>query len=296
MTRSKNVPVVFLLCLTIVSFFSRVSHGQAGSTPSNMVQFILYPTDGTAASYSLTVQSKTEIAMLMAPKTNVMSQLEVSGTTRFFRLRPPQGNRSQIGQEFRAKKARVAYYQPGEPDLEMEPELVERSLLVAGIAPPDIPVRLGMTPLGKVVDVQGVAASMSQYFKASIIEYPEFPLQIHDSWTCRQDVPFNVNVSDPPIWAGMVATFTLEKARDDIDEAEVKAEIAFDSAFWSGAASQAAPITKVMGTSTGVIAIRLSDGIPTRVDTRSELRIEFGNSNFVRSEQTFESRLTFPQE
>ncbi|HNW35088.1 MAG TPA: hypothetical protein PKM25_09170 [Candidatus Ozemobacteraceae bacterium] len=287
----KSVSTVFVAIAAIAAMAAGCPAVQAqvwpdaalvASEPAVPVTLRFQPKRASIGSFSIEVQSRTAIQMLLVPKSTLMGQINIDGS---FSLEPGKDGRAV--QAFHAVTASMAYYSPGAPNREIPRETVIQTLLVSGLPAPDHPVRVSMNGHGKVVGVEGVPASYTRYYEASLLEYTEQPLLPGDSWCTRNTIPVCIDPDGETVLCDAIATFSLLA----LDASSDAASIEFSSTFFN-ARESASATGKIHGTSRGKITVKQSDGSPIRSESTSNSRLDFGGGNAIDMEQRIKTAIS----
>jgi|GEM_PF-2412577 len=269
------------------------SSGFAQDPNSNAVEKItlmLAPQTPLTASFSVFVQSKSDVSMLFAPKTSILSQLNVAGNTKLY---PDTASKAGvIIQDMETLSASMSFYTPGQPNKDIESELLKITLLESGIPALKEKVVLHLSSTGKTLSVEGVAASYTPYFLVSSIEFANTPVAKDLPWIMVQEVPICPDPNQAPIWCRMTATYSIARIDKDADEADISATSVFEPHIADQTASNTTSGYKFSGNSTGTMRVRISDGIITLIDTRCKFKLDFGAGNYIDMEETFNVSLT----
>jgi len=281
---AKIVAIAMMGICAIANAQSWPDDSAVASTSAEPVSLRLTPASTSVSSFSVEVQSRMSVQMLLVPRTTLMGLLTISGDCT---IAPKDGKMSV--QEFTAHVASMAYYSPGAPNREIPREKVSQTLLVSGLPVPDFPVRLTVNETGMIVRADGMPASYTKFYEVSLLHYPPGPVHVGESWTSSQTIPVCPDPDSDVVVCHAVATFSLLAA----DRAADSASIGFTTTL----VNREAVITgaaKIDGTAEGKIDIRLSDGFPLRSENVSRTRLDFGGGNLIDMEQRITNSFAIP--
>jgi len=252
------------------------------SVPSGATETLLLrlsPALFSVSSFSIEVQSRMEVDMLLIPKTTLMGLMTLGGDSE---TGPGIGN--AVIQTLTAHTASMAYYEPGAANKDISQEQITETLFASGLPAPGYPVRLTLDSKCVIASAEGVPEKFRKFYEVSLLEYPEGRVCPGDSWVASHVIPVSPDPNSETVDCQSLATFTLAS----VDRTAGVADITFETQLVSlppaspGAAS-------INGTAEGKIRVRLSDGIPQHSESVSRSKLDFGGGNHVGLEQRIRS-------
>lgn len=239
----------------------------------------LSPASSTVSSFSVEVQSRMAVNMLLIPKTTLMGLMTLGGDSAI-----APGNGETVIQSLTAHTASMAYYEPGAANREIPRDQVVQTLFASGLPAPGHPVRLTLNKKCVIASAEGVPEQFRKFYEVTLLEYPENSVRSGESWVASHVVPVSPDPNSETVDCQAIATFTLAF----VDQAEGAADITFSTRIVSRPpVSSGAAI--IDGTAEGKIRIRLSDGVPQRSESVSRTQLDFGGGNHVDLEQRIHS-------
>lgn len=239
----------------------------------------LSPTSSSVSSFSVEVQSRMAVNMLLIPKTTLMGLMTLGGDSSI-----APGSGETVIQSLTAHTASMAYYEPGAANREIPQEKIVQTLFASGLPAPGHPVRLTLDKQCVIASAEGVPDQFRKFYEVTLLEYPDNRVRPGDSWVASHVIPVSPDPNSETVDCQAVATFTL----DSVDRDAGVADITFSTRLVSRPPiSSGAAI--IDGTAEGKIRVRLSDGVPQRSDSVSQTQLDFGGGNHVDLEQRIHS-------
>ncbi len=233
----------------------------------------------SVSSFSVEVQSRMDVNMLLIPKTTLMGLMTLGGDSEI-----APGNGEAVIQNLTTHTASMAYYAPGGANRDISPEQIVETLFASGLPAPGHPVRLTLDKKGMIASAEGVPEKFKKFYEVTLLEYPDGRVRSGDSWIASHVIPISPDPNSETVDCQAVATFTLAA----VDRDAGVADITFETRLVSlPTVSPGAAV--IHGTAEGKIRIRLSDGIPQYSDSVSRAKLDFGGSNHVNLEQRIRS-------
>ena len=245
--------------------------------------------------FQLLVHGKGEVSMLFFPKTSIMTQIDVRGISRVV---PAEESDSPAVAylEMDSRVASITFYSDGEPNQEMDAELVRSTLLSSGIPPAGYTVRFYIDRLGEITKVEGIPEESKPFFMAAMVHYPDRPISVGETWSSEKELPVSIDPSTPPIKCLMIATYTLLAVDNEARTADISVSAEYGRIPGSVSVEDApegekstGSATTVTGSSSGKVVVCLKSGLIMEANLESKSRISFSEGNHIDSTQSYKS-------
>lgn len=285
MTISRLVSAVILAALilgtssSVATAQDTAAEGALQAESPERVSLSLAPKAPVVSSFTIEVQSRMAVNMLLIPKTTLMGIMTIRGDGS---IGPGTGD--AVVQRLSAHTASMSYYEPGGANRDIPREQIVQTLFASGLPVPEFPVTMTLNRKGTILSAEGVPASFTKFYEISLLEFPEHPVKPGESWGSSQTIPVSPDPNSETVLCQAVATFSLSS----FDAVADSADIAFTTSMKSLPAAGSGTAV-IAGTAEGIVRVRLSDGVPRNSDSTSKSRLDFGGGNVIDLEQRIRS-------
>ncbi len=234
----------------------------------------------------LCIQARTTMAMMFMPEQEVFIRLSATQDV----LLNASEKDGSFTTESEVATASLEQYVAGQPNQKIDDEILHQMLWVSGLGDKGVKISARRSGDGRILKTDGIPEKYAAYYENDLIFFPEKPVKIGESWQKTFNHPIAIDPGQEPVICKVDISYQLKKVDEEKGEIEIdfKMSTAADHIIQNGAKVSA----DLKLDRNGTMKLSWPLCLPTRTTSKSNFSIMFSQTNFIKSEEEYDSTLT----